>query len=89
MKKLPSELKTKINKIAHAAGVAHGEQVRLQLLIEIDRRINAGESQDAMLAALGLRAFTDANIAAMTMTEAELMGGRSNLWRNNLGNRME
>ena len=72
MKKLPSELKTKINKIAHAAGVAHGEQVRLQLLIEIDRRINAGESQDAMLAALGLRPFTEADLAVMTMTEADL-----------------
>ena len=34
----------------------------------IDRRINAGERQDAML-----RALTDAELAAMTMTEAELL----------------
>lgn len=68
--KLPIELKTRVNKLAHAAGVAHGERVKRNLLAEIERRMNAGERQDAML---GLRALTDAELAAMAMTEAELM----------------
>ena len=67
MKRLPSELKKKINKISHAAGVAHGELIRLRLLAEIDRRMNAGERHDAMLAEL----------MAMTMTEAELIASDS------------
>jgi len=42
--KLPSELKTKINKMSHAAGVAHGELVKRRLLAEAERRLTAGES---------------------------------------------
>lgn len=44
MKKLPSELKTKINKIAHAAGLDYGEQAKRRLLAEIEKRLTAGAS---------------------------------------------
>lgn len=40
--KLPSELKTKINKIAHAAGLDYGEQAKHRLLAEIEKRLTAG-----------------------------------------------
>ena len=42
--KLPSELKTKINKIAHAAGLDYGEQAKRRLLAEIENRQTAGAS---------------------------------------------
>lgn len=44
MKKLPSELKTKINKIAHAAGLDYSEQAKRRLLSEIQNRLTAGAS---------------------------------------------
>ena len=42
--KLPSEIKTKINRFSHAAGIAHGEQIKGRLLAELERRLTAGES---------------------------------------------
>lgn len=70
--RMTSKLKSKANKLAHAAGLAHSELIRLQLLANFESRMNAGESQDAILAALELRAFTDADLASMTMTDADL-----------------
>lgn len=42
--KLPSELKTKINKIAHAAGLDYGEQAKHRLRADIEHRLTAGAS---------------------------------------------
>ena len=42
--KLPSEIKTKINRFSHAAGIAHGEQVKRRLMTEAAFRLSAGES---------------------------------------------
>ena len=42
--KLPSELKTKINKIAHTAGLDYGEQAKRRLLAEIEKLLTAGAS---------------------------------------------
>ena len=44
MKKLPSELKKRVNKIAHAAGLDYGEQAKHRLLAEIESRLTAGAS---------------------------------------------
>ncbi|MFZ1545739.1 MAG: hypothetical protein WAT12_01365 [Candidatus Nitrotoga sp.] len=40
--KLPSKLKTKINKIAHTAGLNYGEQTKRRLPAEIEKRLTAG-----------------------------------------------
>lgn len=45
---LPKNLKTKINKLAHADGIAHEKQVQLSLRDEVARRITAGESIDVI-----------------------------------------
>lgn len=50
--KLNSELKSKINKLAHAAGVAHGEQVKLRMIAEAERRLAAGETLAEILRGL-------------------------------------
>lgn len=42
--KIPKELKRAANKLAHAAGLAHAEQIRLRLLDDIARRMDEGES---------------------------------------------
>ncbi len=42
--KLPSELKRKVNTMAHAAGITHGELMRLQLLAAVESRLTAGAS---------------------------------------------
>lgn len=61
MKKLPSELKTKINKISHAAGLDYGEQAKHRLLAEIESRLIAGASiveLGAFLDGMGQRPIT-------------------------------
>lgn len=42
--KLPSELKTKINRAAHAAGLEYGEQTKRRLLADLEHRLTAGAS---------------------------------------------
>lgn len=42
--KLPRDMKTKLNKLAHNAGLAYGEQMKAMLSDEVERRIAAGES---------------------------------------------
>lgn len=42
--KIPAEVRTKINKMAHTAGLVHGEQVKLRLMADAELRLAAGES---------------------------------------------
>lgn len=42
--KIPAELRRKINQTSHAAGLVHGEQVKLRLMADAERRLAAGES---------------------------------------------
>lgn len=42
--KLPRDLKTKINKLAHHAGLIHAEQVKAKLSADTEQRLTAGES---------------------------------------------
>lgn len=42
--KLSRDLKAKINRLAHNAGLAHAEQVKARLSAAAERRIAAGES---------------------------------------------
>ena len=44
MKKLQSDLKSKVNKIAHTAGLNYGKQEKNRLLAEIEQRLTAGAS---------------------------------------------
>jgi hypothetical protein len=39
---LPSELRTKVNKISHAAGLEYGEQTKRRLLADLEHRQTAG-----------------------------------------------
>lgn len=42
--KLPTEIRKRINRFSHAAGLAHAEQVRARLLVELESRLASGES---------------------------------------------
>lgn len=42
--KIPKELKRAANMKAHAAGLAHAEQIKLRLMDDIARRMDEGES---------------------------------------------
>ena len=58
MKRLPAELKTKINKAAHAAGLEHGEQIKRQLLTDAEAMLTAGKTVPEIAAYLALHATT-------------------------------
>lgn len=47
--KLPAEIRRSINQHAHAAGLAHGEKLRLQLIADAETRVTAGEPIAAIL----------------------------------------
>lgn len=42
--KIPRELRHTVNKLAHAAGLAHAERIKLRLLDDIARRMDEGEN---------------------------------------------
>lgn len=50
--KLPSEVRSRINRLAHAAGAAHAERTRCRLLAEFERRLAAGEGIAELVAFL-------------------------------------
>ena len=58
MKKLPAELRTKINRTAHAVGLKHGEQIKRQLLTDAESMLTAGKSVAEIVAYLALHATT-------------------------------
>ncbi len=62
MKKLSSEIKRKINKMAHGAGVAHTKSIRSILFVEIYARLNNGETIAEMLEFLESDAYETAAI---------------------------
>lgn len=43
-KTLPAELRSAINKAAHAAGLKHGEQLKRQLLTDAEAMLSEGKS---------------------------------------------
>ena len=64
-KKLPPQVRQRINKLAHRLALAAEADIR--------DRLTAHFSSDANLAALGLRAFTDEDWQRVTLTDAELL----------------
>lgn len=48
-------LKKAVNRLAHSAGLAHAERIKLQLLAEIAQRMADGESTAAITNSLAAR----------------------------------
>ena len=71
-KPLPPEVRRQVNKAAHRLAMAYEVAIRDRLTAQAVAL--ADSSPDAAIAALGLRAFTDADWQAVTMTDAELLG---------------
>jgi len=51
-KRLPSEIKSAINKTAHAIGLKHGETIRRQLMADAEAMLTAGKSVPEIVAHL-------------------------------------
>ncbi len=51
-KRLPSELRSAINKAAHAAGLAHAEQVKRELMVKAETALAGGKPAAEVMASM-------------------------------------